>query len=113
VRSELALLFEDCAAYDRHPMNKLRHTVGVASIIIFTLVGLLSKALRLLHRTGTSGIGPLGRIPPGLCSPARWTLRLRKESAGLLKNLQQLLYGPLWLIGAATSRKEGSAAPSR
>ena len=40
--SKLEALFDDYAAYHRHPINKLTHYVGVP-VIILTLVGLLGR----------------------------------------------------------------------
>jgi uncharacterized membrane protein YGL010W len=43
MRVEHSRLFEDYAAYHRHPTNKLCHYVGIP-LIVFTLVGLLFRA---------------------------------------------------------------------
>lgn len=138
--STLERLFDEYAAYHRHPMNELTHYVGVP-LIIFTLVGLLSQvslgpvslavpvaAAAVLYTATLSAKLTLpfalfialsfvaARPPPAPLLSAGfiggWALQLvghlvyEKQSPAFLKNLQQLLVGPLWLIHRATSRRE-------
>ncbi len=63
--SELSRLFEDYAAYHRHPANKMTHYVGVPLIII-TVVGLLSRV----------SLGPMSLAVPVAVTAVLYDLRL-------------------------------------
>lgn len=62
---ELSRLFEDYAAYHRHPMNKLTHYVAVPLIVI-TVVGLLSRV----------SLGPMSLAVPVAVAAVLYDLRL-------------------------------------
>lgn len=61
----LSQLFDDYAAYHRHPINKLTHYIGVP-LIILTLVGLLSRIER----------GPVNLAVPVAVLAVAYNLRL-------------------------------------
>ena len=63
--AELSSLFEDYAAYHRHPANKMTHYVGVPLIIV-TLVGLLSRI----------SLGPVNLAVPVAVAAVLYDLRL-------------------------------------
>ena len=62
---ELSSLFEDYAAYHRHPANKMTHYVGVPLIII-TVIGLLSRV----------SLGPTSVAVPLAVAAVLYDLRL-------------------------------------
>lgn len=131
----LSALFDDYAAYHRHPVNKLCHYVGIP-LIVFTLVGLLghlSIGLALgvaaaalgyqafLSPTLTLAFGAFFLLSllaaPGLSGSVLWAgfvlgwvlqfvghYGFEKRSPAFFKNLQQLLVGPLWILGTLTGK---------
>ena len=62
---QLSRLFEDYAAYHRHPANKMTHYIGVP-LIIFTVVGLLSRI----------SLGPMSLAAPVALAVVAYDLRL-------------------------------------
>ena len=64
VKPELARLFDDYAAYHRHPANKMTHYIGVP-LIILTLVGLLSRL----------SVGPVSLAVPVAVAAILYNLR--------------------------------------
>lgn len=64
-KPELRRLFDDYAAYHRHPMNKATHYLGVP-LIVFTLVGLLCLV----------PLGPVSLAVPVAVAAVAYDLRL-------------------------------------
>lgn len=128
--SSLTALFDDYAAYHRHPVNKLCHYIGIP-LIVFTLVGLLAQlslalalgvaVLALVYQARLSPVltvlfalfvGASLLAAPRLDSMLLWAgfglgwalqfighYGFEKKSPAFFKNLQQLLVGPIWILG--------------
>jgi uncharacterized membrane protein YGL010W len=131
--SRLPALFEDYAAYHRHPMNKLCHYLGIP-LIVFTLVGILGQhSLGVTLGVAAAALAYQARLSPMLTllfaffvgasvltAPrldarvlwagfvSGWALQFlghygfEKRSPAFFKNLQQLLVGPIWILGTLT-----------
>lgn len=127
--ARLRARFVEYARFHEHPVNKLFHYVGIP-IIVFTLMGLLAKegwalpvaALVLGYQLTLSVVLTLGfavflalsfLLAPAVPAPflwagfaLGWALQLvghyayEKKAPAFLTNLQQLLVGPLWMVGA-------------
>lgn len=70
----LSRIFDDYAAYHRHPSNKICHYIGIP-VIVFTIVGLLGR----LELGSVAGVSVSAAVPVALfvlAYDARFSLRL-------------------------------------